>query len=315
MGFYLNKVAIFNRIKIFIRIKMLTGLATKVTVFTPQCGQVRHSSGKLKELGLRLKSVTNIQKITKTMKMISAAKFAQASKAIIPARVYGEGALSVYEKAEITPSGNAQQLLYVAVASDKGLCGALHSNIARAVKEDMTHLPEGTEAKIVTVGEKAKAAIANTHSSSMLIECKELGRVPPSFQDAAAIGEELLTTEFEYKEGKIAYNYFKSAMSQIIKMQPIIPTETMMDTPSMAVYDSVDEDVVRSFQEFQLANTLFYTMKENYTSEQGARMISMDGATKNAGDMIEKMALLYNRTRQAVITTELIEIISGMSAL
>jgi len=294
---------------------MLTGLATKVTVFTPQCGQVRHSSGKLKELGLRLKSVTNIQKITKTMKMISAAKFAQASKAIIPARVYGEGALSVYEKAEITPSGNAQQLLYVAVASDKGLCGALHSNIARAVKEDMIHLPEGTEAKIVTVGEKAKAAIANTHGASMLMECKELGRVPPSFQDAAAIGEELLTTDFEYKEGKIAYNYFKSAMSQIIKMQPIIPTETMMETPSMAVYDSVDEDVVRSFQEFQLANTLFYTMKENYTSEQGARMISMDGATKNAGDMIEKMALLYNRTRQAVITTELIEIISGMTAL
>jgi len=149
----------------------------------------------------------------------------------------------------------------------------------------------------------------------MLMECKELGRVPPSFQDAAAIGEELLTTDFEYKEGKIAYNYFKSAMSQIIKMQPIIPTETMMETPSMAVYDSVDEDVVRSFQEFQLANTLFYTMKENYTSEQGARMISMDGATKNAGDMIEKMALLYNRTRQAVITTELIEIISGMTAL
>merc|ERR1712136_376979 len=248
-----------NRIIVFwlsVKSKMLTGLATKVTVFTPQCGQVRHSSGKLKELGLRLKSVTNIQKITKTMKMISAAKFAQASKAIIPARVYGEGALSVYEKAEITPSGNAQQLLYVAVASDKGLCGALHSNIARAVKEDMTHLPEGTEAKIVTVGEKAKAAIANTHGSQIL-----------------------------------------------------------METPSMAVYDSVDEDVVRSFQEFQPANTLFYTMKENYTSEQGARMISMDGATKNAGDMIEKMALLYNRTRQAVITTELIEIISGMTAL
>jgi len=294
---------------------MLTGLATKVTVFTPQCGQVRHSSGKLKELGIRLKAVTNIQKITKTMKMISAAKFAQASKSIIPARAYGEGALSVYEKAEITPSGNAQQLLYVAIASDRGLCGALHSNIARAVKEDMTTLPEGTEAKIVTLGEKAKAAIANTHSRSMLMECKELGRVPPSFQDAAAIGEELLTTEFDFKEGKIAFNYFKSAMTQIIKMQPIIPTEVMMDAPSMTVYDSVDEEVIRSFQEFQLANTLFYTMKENYTSEQGARMISMDGATKNAGEMIERMSLLYNRTRQAVITTELIEIISGMTAL
>jgi len=294
---------------------MLTGLATKVTVFTPQCGQVRHSSGKLKELGIRLKAVTNIQKITKTMKMISAAKFAQASKSIIPARAYGEGALSVYEKANIVPSTSAQQLLYVVVASDRGLCGALHSNIARAVKEDMATLPEGTEAKIVTLGEKAKAAVANTHSSSMLMECKELGRVPPSFQDAAAIGEELLTTDFDYKEGKIAYNYFKSAMTQIIKMQPIIPTEVMMDAPSMTVYDSVDEDVVRSFQEFQLANTVFYTMKENYTSEQGARMISMDGATKNAGEMIDRMSLLYNRTRQAVITTELIEIISGMTAL
>jgi F-type H+-transporting ATPase subunit gamma len=294
---------------------MLTGLATKVTVFTPQCGQVRHSSGKLKELGIRLKAVKNIQKITKTMKMISAAKFAQASKSIIPARAYGEGALSVYEKAEITPSGNAQQLLYVAVASDRGLCGALHSNIARAVKEDMTTLPEGTVAKVVTLGEKAKAAIANTHSGSMLMECKELGRVPPSFQDAAAIGEELLTTDFDFKEGKIAFNYFKSAMTQIIKMQPIIPTEVMMDAPSMTVYDSVDEEVIRSFQEFQLANTLFYTMKENYTSEQGARMISMDGATKNAGEMIDRMSLLYNRTRQAVITTELIEIISGMTAL
>lgn len=294
---------------------MLTGLATKVTVFTPQCGQVRHSSGKLKELGIRLKAVTNIQKITKTMKMISAAKFAQASKSIIPARAYGEGALSVYEKADITPSANAQQLLYVAIASDRGLCGALHSNIARAVKEDMLNLPEGTEAKVVTLGEKAKAAIANTHSSSMLMECKELGRVPPSFQDAAAIGEELLTVDFDFQEGKIAFNYFKSAMTQIIKMQPIIPTEVMMDAPSMTVYDSVDEDVIRSFQEFQLANTLFYTMKENYTSEQGARMISMDGATKNAGEMIDRMSLLYNRTRQAVITTELIEIISGMTAL
>jgi len=294
---------------------MLAGVTTKVILFAPQCGQVRHSSGKLKELGIRLKAVTNIQKITKTMKMISAAKFAQASKTIIPARAYGEGALSVYEKANVTPSTDAQQLLYVAVASDRGLCGALHSNIAKSIKEELTHHPAGTEAKIVTLGEKAKAAIANTHPSNMLIECKELGRIPPSFQDAAAIGEELLTSDFEFKQGTIVYNWFKSAMTQIIKNQPIIPAETMMASPSMTTYDSLDEDVVRSFQEFQLANTLFYTMKENYTSEQGARMISMDGATKNAGEMIDRMALLYNRTRQAVITTELIEIISGMTAL
>jgi len=294
---------------------MITGVATKVTLFAPQCGQVRHSSGKLKELGIRLKSVTNIQKITKTMKMISAAKFAQASKAIIPARAYGEGALSVYEKANVTASTDAKQLLFVAVASDKGLCGALHSNICKSIKEDLSHLDAGTTAKVVTLGEKAKAAMVNTNSANMLFECKELGRVPPSFQDAAAIGDELLMAGYEFEQGTIVYNWFKSAMSQIIKTQPIIATQTMMASPSMAVYDSLDEDVVKSFQEFQLANTLFYTLKENYTSEVGARMVSMDGATKNAGEMIERMALLYNRTRQAVITTELIEIISGMTAL
>jgi F-type H+-transporting ATPase subunit gamma len=294
---------------------MFTGVTTKVTLFAPQCGQVRHSSGKLKELAIRLKAVKNIQKITKTMKMISAAKFAQASKAIIPARAYGEGALSVYEKANITPSTSAPQLLYVAVASDRGLCGALHTNITKSIKEDISNLGEGTQAKIVTLGEKAKAGIANTHASHMLLEVKELGRIPPSFQDAAAVGDELLTSGYDFQVGNVTYNWFKSAMSQIIKKQPIIPTETMMAAPSLTLYDSVDEDVVRSFQEFQLANTIFYTLKENYTSEQGARMISMDGATKNAGEMIDRMALLYNRTRQAVITTELIEIISGMTAI
>merc|ERR1712055_636608 len=123
MGFYLNKVTIFNRIKIFIRIKMLAGVTTKVILFAPQCGQVRHSSGKLKELGIRLKAVTNIQKITKTMKMISAAKFAQASKAIVPARAYGEGAVGIYEKAgvEAPATSDNSTMLYVAVSSDRGL--------------------------------------------------------------------------------------------------------------------------------------------------------------------------------------------------
>merc|ERR1712042_288719 len=125
--------------------------ATKVTVFTPQCGQVRHSSGKLKELGLRLKSVTNIQKITKTMKMISAAKFAQASKAIVPARAYGEGAVGIYEKAGVeSPVKENSQVLYVAVSSDRGLCGALHSSIGREVRDEIAGLPAGADAKVIT---------------------------------------------------------------------------------------------------------------------------------------------------------------------
>ncbi|CAK8690543.1 unnamed protein product [Clavelina lepadiformis] len=290
-------------------------VTTRVILYSPQCCQVRHSSGKLKELAIRLKAVRNIQKITKTMKMISAAKFAQASKAIVPARAYGVGALSMYDKTEIAPNEKKQQL-FIAVSSDRGLCGALHSNIGRALKSEFEQVPEGIETKVITVGEKAKAFLSSTAvGRSIIMECKELGRVPPTFNDAAAIADQMLGCGYDYQEGRVFYNWFKSAMSQIIKQQPVYSTEVVSQSASMSVYDSLDDDVIKSYQEFQLANTLYYTMKENYTSEQGARMVSMDGATKNAGDMIDRMALLYNRTRQAVITTELTEIISGMTAL
>lgn len=247
--------------------------------------------------------------------MISAAKFAQASKAILPARAYGVGALGIYENVEMPPTVKEGSVLYVAVSSDRGLCGALHSSIGRQVKSDIAELPAGTEAKIVTIGEKVKAFLQSSNANNMLLECKEIGRVPPTFADAAGIADQILKSGYSYDQGLIVYNWFKSAMSQIIKHQPMYTEDSLSKSPSMTVYDSVDEDVLKSFQEFQLANTLYYTVKENYTSEQGARMVSMDGATKNAGDIIERMALTYNRTRQAVITTELTEIISGMAAL
>jgi len=248
------------------------------------------------------------------MKMISAAKFAQASKAIIPARAYGEGAVGMYEKAGVEQAAEGP-VLFVAISSDRGLCGALHSNIGREVKSEMLNLPAGTECKIVTIGEKVKAFLQGSNANDLLCEFKEIGRLPPTFADASAIADNIMKSDFEYTRGVIVYNWFKSAMSQIIKHQAVYTEDTLSKAPSMTVYDSLDEDVIKSYQEFQLANTLYYTIKENYTSEQGARMVSMDGATKNAGEIIERMALQYNRTRQAVITTELTEIISGMTAL
>ena len=287
----------------------------RVALFTPQCGQVRHSSGKLKELAIRLKAIKNIQKITKTMKMISSAKFAQASKAVVPARVYGVGALEIFDKVPMdTESKNKQ--VYFAISSDRGLCGALHSNIGRAVKAEYEQKPAETEVKIITVGEKSKVFLQSSGlAKALMMECKEIGRVPPSFNDSSAIAQEVLACDYTFDHGKVFYNWFKSAMSQVIKQQPMYSVDVIGASGSMSIYDSLDEEVIQSYQEFQLANTLYYTMKENYTSEQGARMVAMDGASKNAGEMIDRMTLLYNRTRQAVITTELIEIISGMTAL
>jgi len=265
---------------------------------------------------MRLKAITNIQKITKTMKMISAAKYAQAAKAIVPARAYGVGALAIYEKAEVeVPKVEDGPVLYVAISSDRGLCGALHSSIGREVKTDMESLPAGTEVGIITVGEKVKAFLQSTHGKDFLMECKEIGRTPPNFTDASGLADQILLTGYKYGKGVIVYNWFKSAMTQVIKQQPMFTQETLSQSPAMTSYDSIDEEVLQSFQEFQLANTMYYAIKENYTSEQGARMVSMDGATKNAGEIIDKMSLQFNRTRQAVITTELTEIISGVAAL
>jgi len=295
---------------------MFRASTSKIVLFAPQCGQaqVRHSSGKLKELAIRLKAIKNIEKITKTMKMISAAKFAQASKAIVPARAYGEGAVGIYEKAKVEAEGEGP-VLYIAISSDRGLCGALHSNIGREVKSSLEALPAGTEVKVVTVGEKVKAFLQSTNPKDLLMECKEIGRMPPTFADASAMAEQILKLDYKYAKCAIVFNWFKSAMSQVITHQPVFTEAALAKSPSMTVYDSLDEDVIKSYQEFQLANTMYYTIKENYTSEQGARMVSMDGASKNAGEIIERMSLTYNRTRQAVITTELTEIISGMTAL
>ncbi|XP_039251342.1 ATP synthase F(1) complex subunit gamma, mitochondrial-like [Styela clava] len=288
---------------------------SRTVIFSPQGAQVRHSSGKLKELALRLKSIKNIQKITKTMKMISAAKYAQAEKALRPARVYGTGALAVFNKTEIPTENTSPKQLMIACTSDRGLCGPLHANIVRAMNSYVEELPDEVETKVVTIGDKSKLILQVTNPKDMLMECKELGRIAPNFTDASAIAEGILDSDFKFDHGKVFYNYFKSAMSQIITQQPIYSSEAVAAAPTMAVFDSVDADVLQSYQEFQLVNTIYYTLKENYASEQGARMVCMDGATKNAGEIIDKMTLLYNRSRQAVITTELIEIISGMAAL
>jgi len=276
---------------------------------------VRLSSGKLKELGIRRRAVTNIQKIVKTMKMISAAKYAQAEKGILPARSYkeaGAGAINALSSKEgyKAPEGNH---LVIICSSDRGLCGALHTNLGRAGMEVGKQFPG---AKYVCVGDKARLVLtAAGLQDDILFSVKEVGRNNPTFGDAALVAREILERDFEWASGTILYNHHKSAMTQVITEQGVSSTAGFEAMPGIELYDSVDADVIQSFTEFALASTLFGCIKEGYASEQAARMVSMDGASKNAGEMIEKMQLQYNRMRQAVITTELCEIIAGVAAL
>jgi len=271
--------------------------------------QVRNSSGKLKELGIRLKSIRNIEKITKTMKMISSAKFAKASKTIGPARAFGAGAQAI----TVGDTADAEREIYVAITSDRGLCGALHTTICREIEAEI-NASTAAEKKLVTYGDKGRQYFQSKGTEHMLLEFKEAGRNDPSFEDASFIAQEIQSTGYDFQSGIIKFNHYASAMKQIPTNAPMHSVASLANA-DLSVYDSVDDQVLSDYANFNMTALIFALIKENYVSEQGARMVSMDGASKNAGDMIDKLTLSFNRMRQAVITTELSEIISGMVAI
>jgi len=270
----------------------------------------------LKDISRRLKSVKNIQKITKSMKMVSAAKYAKAEKDLRGIRPYGAATSVFSEKAEIQSTPEiVKKHLIVAVSSDRGLCGAIHSSIVKAVKALLSEKKDGLETRIVCIGDKARQQLQRAYAPSILLSVNDVGKKNISFNDASNIASEILASGYEFDSGEILYNRFKSVISYTTTKQPFYSVNLVSNAKNIGLYDSLDAETLRCYQEFQLASLLFYGLKENATSEQSARMSAMDNASKNAGEMISKLTLTFNRTRQAVITRELIEIISGASAL
>ncbi|NP_001165822.1 ATP synthase subunit gamma, mitochondrial isoform X1 [Nasonia vitripennis] len=270
----------------------------------------------LKAISIRLKSVKNIQKITQSMKMVSAAKYNRAERDLKQARPLGQGAKIFYEQAEITaPEGEPKKLM-IAVTSDRGLCGAVHTGVSRNIRDALLANPADREnTKIVCIGEKSRAILQRLFAKNILFVASEMGRKPPTFNDAAKVAIEVMNSGYTYGSGKIIYNRFRSVVSYVIDQLPLFDKGSVVSAPKLSVYDSLDEEVIQSYLEFSLASMLFYSMKEGACSEQSSRMTAMDNASKNAGEMIDKLTLTFNRTRQAVITRELIEIISGAAAL
>ncbi|KAK9694825.1 ATP synthase [Popillia japonica] len=225
---------------------------------------------------------TNSSEITQSMKMVSAAKYSRAERELKQARPVGVGAQQFYAKAEIQPPEDAPQKLIIAMTSDRGLCGAVHTSVVRQIRNELQKSAENT--KVICVGDKSRAILQRLFG-------------------------------YEFSSGKIVYNRFKSVVSYSTQQMPVFSLNTIATAPKLSVYDSLDNDVIQSYLEFSLASLIFYALKEGACSEQSSRMTAMDNASKNAGEMIDKLTLTFNRTRQAVITRELIEIISGASAL
>lgn len=282
-------------------------------VVTPLSIQTR-GMATLKDIRLRLKSVKNIQKITQSMKMVSAAKYARAERDLKPARPYGEGAQAFYECTELTKDEKKPSNLIVAVTSDRGLCGAVHSSVSKRIKLLLAE-NESADIKILCVGDKARALLQRQYGKNIMMVFSEFGKKPPIFEDATTVANAILNSGHDFEKGVVYFNKFKSVVSYNTTEVPIFGLDAINSAEKISTYDSLDAEVVQSYQEFSLASIIFYAMKENACSEQSSRMTAMDNATKNAGEMIDKLTLTFNRTRQAVITRELIEIISGASAL
>ena len=288
----------------------------------------------LKDLKTRIESVKSTRKITKAMQMVAAAKLRRAQEKAEMSRPYAERFNAVMAKlaASVGSSDNAPKLLsgtgsdqthlLVVMTAERGLCGGFNGNIAKLAKaEAQKLLADGKTVKIITVGKKGRDAIKRELSDHFihhvdLTEVKNVG-----YGDAQSIAAGILDRfeAGEFDVAKIFYSKFENVVSQIPTMQQVIPAsfeaEEGDDENTFYDFEPDEQAILSDLLPRGVATAIFSALLENGASEQGARMSAMDNATRNAGEMIDKLTIQFNRSRQAVITNELIEIISGAEAL
>jgi F-type H+-transporting ATPase subunit gamma len=288
----------------------------------------------LKELKGRIASVKSTQKITKAKQMVSAAKLRKAQAAAEAARPYGsrlEGVVaSLASKITVSPSsprllagtGKDDVHLVIVANSDRGLCGAFNANIVKAaVLKARALIAAGKSVKFYLIGRKGRAVISRNFPGLIVGQFDTTAAKQVNFAQAQEIGNEL-TAMFDKGDFDVAhlfYSTFKSALAQVPTEKQIIPVAVDANAPvssgAAVEYEPGEEEILADLLPRNVANQIFKALLENSASEQGASMTAMDNATRNAGDLINRLTIEYNRSRQAAITTELVEIISGAEAL
>jgi F-type H+-transporting ATPase subunit gamma len=277
---------------------------------------VRHAS----QLAVkqRMRSVQNIQKITKAMKMVAASKMRVAQVNTEKSRGLVQPMVKLLGD---NPGADVETNVVVPVTTDKGLCGGINSTVCKYSRATMKATEgEGRKQEVVILGEKGRAQMQRTNRSQIMATIADVGKLRITFSQSSAIAEELLKTE--YDAVRLVYNRFVSAISFKPTIATILSPDALeknveaggaLDTYEVEGPDRAE--LLQDLAEFQLAATLYNAMLENNCSEQASRMSAMESSTKNASEMLQKLTLSYNRSRQASITTELIEIISGAAAL
>jgi F-type H+-transporting ATPase subunit gamma len=265
----------------------------------------------LREIEGRLKSIRNIQKITSTMKIVASTKLTRATRAMNDSRTYGETSNKVFESAETAPTkAEEPKSLLIVCSSDKGLCGGIHSGMSRAIRRMYQESPPFD---LVIIGEKCKAQLQRSNPKNIKLTFAGIGKDIPTFADAQAIADQVVMLPTEYTDVKILYNKFINATSYEPTTIEAFSEEAIAASPNFAAFE-IEDGALGNMREYSMANSLFWALAEGHACEQSARRNAMDNASKNAGEMIGKYQILYNRTRQAVITGELVEIITGATA-
>ena len=287
----------------------------------------------LKDLKNRIGSVKSTQKITSAMKMVAAAKLRKAQEQALASRPYTSLMDKVVTKIASKMSGNTIDLLtgkienkthlIVVFSADRGLCGGFNGSITRAVRAEIKKLEEdGIKVKLLMVGKKSADAL-NREFGHLFVERIDGNSAKPNYTDAEIIAKKIISLfeDNEFGVCKVIFNKFVSAITQEVTFKSLIPADIQetktdeVDSNSIYEFEPSEEEILNDLLPRNLATQLFSSQMESTASELAARMTAMDNATRNAGDMIDNLTLQYNRTRQAVITKELIEIISGAEAL
>lgn len=291
----------------------------------------------LKALKIRIGSVKSTQKITKAMKMVAAAKLRRAQEAAVAGRPYAErleavmaslaSKVSVSESSPklLAGTGRDQTHLIIVATSERGLAGAFNSNIVRAARRKAVELEnQGKTVKFYIAGKKGR--VLRRFYPTQIAHDHEMNHIKKlAFSDAREIADDVAARFFadEFDIAHLFYARFQSALVQEPVGRQIIPVAIAADAPTSqatgaeaaVTYEPDEESILADLLPRNIAIQVFRALLENAASEQGSRMTAMDNATRNAGDMINRLTIQYNRTRQAAITTELVEIISGAEAL
>ena len=292
----------------------------------------------LDDLKKRIASVKSTQKITKAMKMVAAAKLRKAQEAAEQSRPYADNMENLMDSISrgyiqtdssrnlLTGSNEDKTILLVLFTSERGLCGGFNSQVSKALREKITELQnQNKTVKVLCVGKKGYDIIKRQYGD-LIVEMIDLSSVKSiQYEDAKNISDKVIKMYFdaEFDRCLIFYNKFKSVISQIPTEQQVIPAEKSQDKTnedqskdnSFFEFEPNEKKILEELLPLNFAIQIFKALLESSASEQGARMSAMDNASRNASDMIDSLTLFYNRSRQAVITKELIEIISGAEAV